>query len=47
MLPETSSENSSKSCNDTISQKGFRFTAQRREVYDEHADLVREWLGGP
>jgi Fur family peroxide stress response transcriptional regulator len=34
MLPEISSENSSKSCNDTISQKGFRFTAQRREVYD-------------
>jgi Fur family peroxide stress response transcriptional regulator len=31
MLPETSSE---KNCNDTISQKGFRFTAQRREVYD-------------
>jgi Fe2+ or Zn2+ uptake regulation protein len=38
MLPEThsesSSESSSKSCNETISQKGFRFTAQRREVYD-------------
>jgi len=34
MLPETSSENSSKNCNDTISHKGFRFTAQRREVYD-------------
>jgi Fur family peroxide stress response transcriptional regulator len=34
MLPESSSENNSKSCNDTISQKGFRFTAQRREVYD-------------
>ena len=30
MLPETTS----KSCNETISQKGFRFTAQRREVYD-------------
>jgi Fur family peroxide stress response transcriptional regulator len=34
MLPETTSEASSKSCNETISQKGFRFTAQRREVYD-------------
>ncbi len=34
MLPETQSESSSKSCNETISQKGFRFTAQRREVYD-------------
>jgi Fur family peroxide stress response transcriptional regulator len=42
MLPEThsdnsgntSSESSSKSCNETISQKGFRFTTQRREVYD-------------
>ena len=34
MLPETSSENSSRTCNDTIAQKGFRFTAQRREVYD-------------
>jgi len=34
MLPETNSENSSRSCNETISQKGFRFTAQRREVYD-------------
>jgi Fe2+ or Zn2+ uptake regulation protein len=34
MLPETASESSSKSCNETISQKGFRFTAQRREVYD-------------
>ncbi len=38
MLPEphseTSTESSSKSCNETISQKGFRFTAQRREVYD-------------
>ena len=21
--------------------------AQRREVYDEHAELVREWLGRP
>jgi len=30
----TSSESGSKSCNETISQKGFRFTAQRREVYD-------------
>ncbi len=34
MLPETHSDSSSKSCNETISQKGFRFTAQRREVYD-------------
>jgi Fur family peroxide stress response transcriptional regulator len=34
MLPETTSEASSRSCNETISQKGFRFTAQRREVYD-------------
>ena len=31
MLPETDSE---KTCNETISQRGFRFTAQRREVYD-------------
>ena len=34
MLPENSIETSSRSCNETISQKGFRFTAQRREVYD-------------
>jgi Fur family peroxide stress response transcriptional regulator len=34
MLPETNNEASSKNCNETISQKGFRFTAQRREVYD-------------
>jgi Fur family peroxide stress response transcriptional regulator len=37
MLPETTSatsQASGKSCNETISQKGFRFTAQRREVYD-------------
>jgi Fur family peroxide stress response transcriptional regulator len=44
MLPEPDTEISStpgsltaaggKSCNETISQKGFRFTAQRREVYD-------------
>jgi Fur family peroxide stress response transcriptional regulator len=34
MHPETHSEASSKSCNETISQKGFRFTAQRRQVYD-------------
>ena len=34
MFPETDYEASSKSCNETISQKGFRFTAQRREVYD-------------
>jgi Fur family peroxide stress response transcriptional regulator len=34
MHPETNSETSSRSCNETISQKGFRFTAQRREVYD-------------
>ena len=34
MLPETASETSSRNCNETISQKGFRFTAQRREVYD-------------
>jgi Fur family peroxide stress response transcriptional regulator len=34
MLPETASELSSRSCNETISQKGFRFTPQRREVYD-------------
>jgi Fur family peroxide stress response transcriptional regulator len=33
-ISNTSSESSSKSCNETISQKGFRFTAQRREVYD-------------
>jgi Fe2+ or Zn2+ uptake regulation protein len=43
MLPETTSDNSgsnSKSCNETISQKGFRFTPQRREVYD--ALLVKQ-----
>jgi Fe2+ or Zn2+ uptake regulation protein len=34
MLPQSHTEASSKSCNETISQKGFRFTAQRREVYD-------------
>jgi Fur family peroxide stress response transcriptional regulator len=34
MVPEINSEASSKNCNETISQKGFRFTAQRREVYD-------------
>jgi Fur family peroxide stress response transcriptional regulator len=34
MLPETTSQTSGKRCNETISQKGFRFTAQRREVYD-------------
>ena len=34
MLPQTDSELSSRNCNETISQKGFRFTAQRREVYD-------------
>jgi Fur family peroxide stress response transcriptional regulator len=34
MLQESTSESSSKNCNETISQKGFRFTAQRREVYD-------------
>jgi Fur family peroxide stress response transcriptional regulator len=34
MLPDTTNEASSKNCNETISQKGFRFTAQRREVYD-------------
>ena len=34
MLPESTSDTSSRSCNETISQKGFRFTAQRREVYD-------------
>jgi len=28
------SEASSRNCNETISQKGFRFTPQRREVYD-------------
>ena len=33
MLPETTST-SGESCNETISRKGFRFTAQRREVYD-------------
>jgi Fur family peroxide stress response transcriptional regulator len=33
-LPESNNEASSKNCNETISQKGFRFTAQRREVYD-------------
>jgi len=34
MSQETTSTTASKSCNETISQKGFRFTAQRREVYD-------------
>lgn len=34
MLPESNSETNSRNCNETISQKGFRFTAQRREVYD-------------
>jgi Fur family peroxide stress response transcriptional regulator len=34
MLPEANIHASGKSCNETISQKGFRFTAQRREVYD-------------
>jgi len=34
MLVETTSEDNSRNCNETISQKGFRFTAQRREVYD-------------
>ena len=34
MLEEAITESGSKSCNETISQKGFRFTAQRREVYD-------------
>jgi len=42
MLPEpdsqpdgqSDSQTSSRNCNETISQKGFRFTAQRREVYD-------------
>ena len=40
MLQETTAEpgakstQGAKSCNETISQKGFRFTAQRREVYD-------------
>jgi Fur family peroxide stress response transcriptional regulator len=36
MVPETTTlpSGSGKSCNETISQKGFRFTAQRREVYD-------------
>ncbi len=34
MLAQTHTETSGKSCNETISQKGFRFTAQRREVYD-------------
>jgi len=29
---------SGKTCNETISQKGFRFTAQRREVYDALLD---------
>ncbi len=34
ILPDGHTESSGKSCNETISQKGFRFTAQRREVYD-------------
>jgi Fur family peroxide stress response transcriptional regulator len=34
MLPESQIENPARSCNETISQKGFRFTAQRREVFD-------------
>jgi Fur family peroxide stress response transcriptional regulator len=44
MVPENESEigsltgsaanGVSSSCNETISRKGFRFTAQRREVYD-------------
>ena len=34
MLEEAITESGSKSCNETISLKGFRFTAQRREVYD-------------
>jgi Fur family peroxide stress response transcriptional regulator len=33
-MPTADTESSSKNCNETISQKGFRFTAQRREVYD-------------
>jgi len=37
MLSETQTDASY--CNETISQKGFRFTAQRREVYD--ALLIR------
>jgi Fur family peroxide stress response transcriptional regulator len=32
MLSETQTD--ADYCNETISQKGFRFTAQRREVYD-------------
>jgi len=34
MLPEAATESSTLSCNETISRKGFRFTTQRREVYD-------------
>ncbi|HEX4086445.1 MAG TPA: transcriptional repressor [Chthoniobacteraceae bacterium] len=34
MLPESQAESHARSCNETISQKGFRFTAQRREVFD-------------
>ena len=31
---EAAGETRTLTCNETISQKGFRFTAQRREVYD-------------
>jgi Fe2+ or Zn2+ uptake regulation protein len=34
MQPQTDNEAASKAGNETISQKGFRLTAQRREVYD-------------
>ena len=34
MLPDLPSAPSENNCNETISRKGFRFTAQRREVYD-------------
>ena len=34
MLTENQAESHARNCNETISQKGFRFTAQRREVFD-------------
>jgi Fur family peroxide stress response transcriptional regulator len=34
VLPDLPSAPSENNCNETISRKGFRFTAQRREVYD-------------
>jgi Fe2+ or Zn2+ uptake regulation protein len=34
MVTDNHNETGSPSCNETISRKGFRFTTQRREVYD-------------